>query len=193
MEGPREWRTPKFPENFLQFLYLKKLLYFLKCRSFKFFFWILIKRINSNLQEIEKNYICIFTLEIFQNFPRSENLESSHRRCIPLKTFFGLVKFFRWNIFSGETRFSGETLFFNKHTIFGQDPFFGVELLLEDTIFGWNKFFGGDAFLRSFWAIALKIYTHTLPRVWKVLKHCIFQNFPNISHNFQIRKYCFPS
>ena len=55
----------------------------------KFFFWIPINEINSNLQEMEKNCIWIFTLEIFQNFPRSENSESSHRCCISLKTFFG--------------------------------------------------------------------------------------------------------
>ena len=54
MEGPKALHFPKFPENFPQFSNLKKLFSFLKCWSFKFFFWILIKKINSNLQEIKK-------------------------------------------------------------------------------------------------------------------------------------------
>ena len=38
MEGPRTLNFPKFPENFAQFSNLKNLFFFLKCRSFKFFF-----------------------------------------------------------------------------------------------------------------------------------------------------------
>ena len=135
---------------------------------------------------MEKNYIWIFTLEIFQSFPRSENSESSHRCCIHLKLFWVS------QIFQVKHFFRVSQNFQVKH-FFGRDPFFGVDLFLEETLFEWNKFFGGDALLRSFWEIELKICTHALSRVWKVLEHCIFQNFPKIPNNFQIWRNRFSS
>ena len=129
MKGPKALHFPKFSENFQQFSNPKILFSFLKCRYFNFFFWILIKRINSNLQEMEKNYIWIFTLEFFQNVPRSGNSESSHRCCIPLKVFWDS------QIFQVK-HFFGRDTFFDEDTIFGEDSFFGVELFLEETLFG---------------------------------------------------------
>ena len=96
----RSWSIA-FSKNFRKFptIFISENTVFLpKMSVFEtFFFWILIKRINSNLQEMVKNYIWIFTLEIFQNVPGLQNSESSHRRCISLKTILG-----QWN-FSGET------------------------------------------------------------------------------------------
>ena len=70
---------------------------------------------------MEKNYIWIFTLEIFQNF---------YRCCIPLKTFLG------------QSNFSGEKFFRERH-VFRERHFF-----LMKTQFSRKTYFSGQNF---FW------------------------------------------
>ena len=160
MEGPRALHFPKFPENFPQFSNPKKLFSFLKCWSFKFFFWILIRRINFNSQEMKKTTYG-FSPQKFSKIFRGQKI--FFRKCsrtfiillwVDKQIFSLIVKYFSKNL-NLKIRFRISQIFQVKH-FFGRDTFFEGETVFGRQFFERTVFFGGEintlcSFTFQFW------------------------------------------